>query len=116
MFALTTLQVENFEESLEFYHKKLNLPIICKFSTADGMNIAMLGEENNVHLEIIGTGKVPEHPDNGISVGFRIENVEAFIESLGVEAIGPVCPNPKTKFYFIHDPNGYRIQLLEVNI
>lgn len=116
MFALTTLQVKDFERSLDFYHNILKLPIICKFATADGMNIAMLGEENNVHLEIIGTGNAPEHPDNGISIGFRIENVEDFIESLNVDAIGPICPNPKTRFYFIHDPDGYRVQLLEANI
>lgn len=45
-----------------------------------------------------------------------MENAENFIKTLGVEAIGPIMPNPKTKFYFIHDPDGYRVQLLEQNI
>lgn len=116
MFAHVTLPIKDYEKSLNFYHNELHLPIVCEFKTPDGIKIAMLGEENGVHLEIIENGNVSDLPDNGISVGFKIENTEAFIENLGVEAIYPICPNPKTKFYFIHDPDGYRVQLMEANI
>jgi len=26
---------------------------------------------------------------------------------------GPIQPNPQTKFFFVLDPNGYRIQFVE---
>lgn len=113
-YALTTLQVQDLEKSLEFYTGTLGLPLICRFEGKGGVPIAMVGEEKGAHLELIGTGRpAPEQPGNGISIGFYVEDAQALIEELKVRAEGPISPNPALRFFFIQDPDGYRIQLLE---
>ncbi len=106
----TTIHAQDFEKSLEFYTEIIGLPIISRFGTPD-RPIAMLGKADSAHLEIIGDGKGPV--DLPISIGFATDDAEATARSITDDYIGPIQPNPRVKFCFIRDPDGYTVQLVQ---
>lgn len=120
-FHLTTLHVTNFEKSLDFYHNILGLEIIEQFTTPTGTTIAMLGDKTQAHLELIAM----DHADSqdlgkGMSIGFQVEDAAGMIDTIKTKITGavkgPLSPAPHVTMYFISDPDGYQVQLLEYKI
>ena len=116
-FCWVTLPVKDFKKSLDFYHGLLGLPIASQLE-GNGMEMAMLGEENQPKVEIIF---FPDHRSkefaSDISVGIAVESIDLTIEFLRKNNIpiarGPISPNPTIQFIYIKDPNGYEVQLVE---
>lgn len=116
-FCWVTLKVSNMKNSLWFYHELLGLPINSRHS-GDGNDIAMLGEENQSKIELIAnTNTVNINPSTSISVGILVDSLEETLEFLSSKQIktirGPIIINPHTRFAFVHDPDGYEVQLVE---
>ena len=81
------------------------------------MEIAFLGEGEtlveliqNDNLENIELGK-------DISIGFGVESLDKtmeFVRDKGIEIhSGPFQPNPSTRYFYVQDPNGLKIQFIE---
>jgi lactoylglutathione lyase len=109
--------VKNMEESLKFYKEIAGLTIERKFQAGPGIEIAFLGDGetkveliHNTNLEEINLGK-------DISLGFQVNSVDemmTFVKEKGVDIhSGPFQPNPNIKYFYILDPNGLKIQLVE---
>ena len=114
-FNLATIHVSDFDASLHFYHDLLGLPIVRKFQGGSGP-IAMLGQENQPQLELVGFGKPEGQVGAGLSIGFAVDNLDetmARLEGQVPPFKGPVSPNPHVRFAFTADPDGYTVQLLE---
>ncbi|GGN94842.1 VOC family protein [Saccharibacillus kuerlensis] len=111
-----TLRVRDIEDSLEFYHNILGLPINRRFESR-GKQIAMLGTQEQPKIELIQGSEIMVMPENGISVGFEVESLDAAIEELNSKGIpivrGPISPNPHLRFFYILDPDGFEVQLAE---
>ena len=117
-FCWVTLHVGNLEKSLSFYHDLLGLPINSRYS-GNGVEMAMLGEENQPKIELLHSTddqKKPVHAD--ISIGIAVESLESTMTYLNSNQIkivrGPIAPNNFVRFIFIHDPDGYEVQLVEM--
>ncbi len=107
--VLTTIHVSDFEKSLAFYTEKIGLPLIRRFDSPNGP-IAMLGDPESAHLELIGDGKGPV--DIPLSIGFLAEDPEAVAKDIaGDDYIGPIHAGPEVVFCFVRDPDGYVVQL-----
>lgn len=116
-FCWVTLKVSNLDNSLKFYNEILGLPINSRHS-GNGIELAMLGEESQPKIELIAnanTGNI--NPGSSISVGILVDSLKETVEFLKnkqIEVIrGPIIINPNTQFAFIHDPDGYEVQLVE---
>ena len=52
-----------------------------------------------------------------MSIGLFVESQEIAMENMkknNIEIIrGPIAPNSSVSFFFVNDPNGYEIQLVE---
>ncbi len=116
-FCWTTLMVNNMEESLKFYQEIVGLEIERRFNAGPGTEITFLGD-GETKVELICNEK-----NNGvnlgedISLGFEVKSVEAMMANLKEKGIaihsGPFQPNPHTKFFYVLDPNGLKIQFVE---
>lgn len=111
-----TVSVSDMKQSLLFYHEILELPIMQRFSPKDGVEIVFLGE-GDAKIELIW---VKEHKNislgQDISIGLRVESAEQKREELldkKVEVGSILSPNPHTRFFYVHDPDGLKIQLFE---
>ena len=113
----TSIHVKNMEESLAFYTTALKMTISSRISPMEGMEIVFLGDGEtklelmyNTHIKDISYG-------NHVSTGFLIDSVDdymTYLKEQNIEVVdGPYAPGPHVKFFFVEDPNGYRIQLVE---
>lgn len=114
-FTWTTIRVRDLDQSLAFYHDLLGLPIQERFGPP-GHEIAMLGPEEGTRLELIAAGEdLPSPPAPTLTLGFAPEDMGQLLAALEARAIPtrPMSPNPSLQFYFLDDPDGYTVQLVE---
>lgn len=116
-FCWCTIRVNNMEESIKFYQEIVKLSINKRYTTEVRKEICFLGD-GETKLELIYD---PSHKatsnSEGISLGFEVDSVEEminFIKEKGLEIDkGPIQPNPHIKFFYVKDPNGFKIQFVE---
>lgn len=117
-FCWVTLNVDNMEQSLAFYHDLLGLNICSRFSAGEVVEIAMLGEPDKPKIELMCNKRnKTTNRGTGISIGFEVDSLEqamAYVQSNQIPVTkGPFSPSPMTRFFFVNDPNGIEIQLVE---
>ena len=115
-FCWVTLRVENMEKSLEFYQGVLGLPVSSRHSGV-GTEIVMLGEDGMPKVELFCSGeKIYGDKGKGVSIGFEVPSLDKSLEEMKKKNFtikGPFFPNSHVGFFFISDPDGYEIQLVE---
>lgn len=116
-FCWTTLTVKNMEESLKFYQEIVGLPIHNRFQAGPGIEIVFLGD-GETKVELIHNENIKEvNMGQSISIGFQVDSLNdmmSFVKERGVEIhSGPFQPNPNTRFFFVLDPNGLKVQFVE---
>lgn len=116
-FCWATLNVNNMEESLEFYEEIIGLTVNRRFNTGHGMEIAFLGD-GETQVELICNDACKEvNIGQDISLGFEVKSVTEMIDFVKSKSIDvanePFQPNPNIKFFYIKDPNGLKIQFVE---
>ena len=115
----TTLFVNDLERSMKFYMEVLGLPLNRRYQPVEGIDIAFFGEGETL-FELIERKDITgiEH-SNYVSTGFQIENVNEFINHLNEKNIeileGPFSPSSHMTFFYVEDPDGYKIQLVELS-
>ncbi|TCL62601.1 lactoylglutathione lyase [Hydrogenispora ethanolica] len=116
-FCWSTLRVKDLEESIKFYTDIVGLEVVNKFSAGPGVEIAFL-DSGETKIELICDGENRDsNVGNDISWGFEVGSLDkalALVKEKGIPVdSGPLQPNPHVKFFFIKDPNGMKIQLVE---
>lgn len=107
-FNWATINVSNMEKSLAFYQELLGLEFVRRIGhPEDEMYIIFLGEEGKTQLELIQSKTKPE-PTKTISFGFTPDNLEEILAACKDSAV----KSPGGTFWFVNDPDGYRIQLI----
>jgi lactoylglutathione lyase len=116
-FCWSTLTVRNMEESLRFYQEVVGLPLLRRFAAGPDTEIAFLGDgETKIEL-ICRAGKQAVEVGPDISWGFEVDSLDDCMAGLKEKSIpihsGPFQPNPHSRFLFVTDPNGLKIQFVE---
>ena len=119
-FCWVTFNVRNMEESLKFYQEIIGLKISERFNVGEYMEIAMLGETNGPKVELIyNKNQNVSARSEGISIGFEVKSLDEAMELLKSKSIPikrwPVSPLPSSRFFFIDEPNGIEVQIVQHN-
>ena len=116
-FCWCTLSVSNLEESIQFYHEIVGLPIGRRLSAWPDISICFMGEGRD-EIELLHDPRYkPSSQIEGITVAFEVDSTAEkiqFLKEKGIEIeSGPFQPNPHIRFFNVRDPNGLRIQFVE---
>ncbi|MCR3761328.1 VOC family protein [Clostridium felsineum] len=119
-FCWITLTVKNMEESLKFYHDIIGLKIAERFNVGSDREIVMLGNADGTKIELVcnKTESISAKAE-GLSIGFQVKSLDYAMKLLKDNNIpikrGPISPVPSSKFFFVDDPNGIEIQIIQNN-
>lgn len=115
-FKWTTIQVTSLDNSLKFYKDLLGMKI-ARVIEGGNHSIVMLGEDDDAKIELIPISTAcRENLGNGVSIGLAFKNIDDLVEKIkskGMPIVGPIAPIPGIRFFFVNDPDGYTIQLLD---
>ena len=113
---LTTIHVEDIEKSIDFYENILGLEEVKRINPRPGVEISFLQDEGGT-IELIAGEEITADSNAGISIGFKVEDMEATIAELkdqGIELLsGPIETPNGVKLAFIADPDGVEIEFIE---
>lgn len=116
-FAHVTINVKNMNESLKFYEEIVGLPVVNRFTAGPNMEIVFLGQGETLVELILDSSNENITIGSDISIGFAVDSLDdtmAFIKDKGIEIkSGPFQPNPNTRFFFVEDPNGLKVQFIQ---
>lgn len=116
-FCWCTIHVNNMEESLKFYKEIVGLKENTRFKAGPGMEIAFLGEDETKIELIYDEENSRVNIGQDVSLGFQVDSLDEmmkFVKEKGIDIYsGPFQPNSQTKFFFVLDPNGLKIQFVE---
>lgn len=116
-FCWTTLTVANLEASLSFYTEVVGLSVDRRMKPSPEMELVFLGS-GETKLELIRDSRAQAASMGGaISIGFEVESMDRLAETLKARGLaihsGPFQPNPHTRFLFVLDPDGLKVQFVE---
>ena len=115
-FQWTTIQVTNLDNSLKFYKDLLGMKI-ARVIEGGNHQIVMLGEDDDANIELIPISTASkENLGNGVSIGIAFKQLDDLVEKIkskNIPVVGPITPMPDIRFFFVNDPDGYTIQLLD---
>ncbi|MGN1032479.1 MAG: VOC family protein [Intestinibacter sp.] len=117
-YSHTTIIVSDIEKSIAFYQEVAGLKVQRKFSAGENKILAFLADkEGDTEVELIQDTSEKPYSGSGISLGFQVEDVKAYLEkmkSMGYETTDIISPNPMTHFFYVSDPDGLKIQLIQM--
>ena len=116
-YSHTTIMVSDIEKSIEFYKEVAGLELQRKFSAGEKTLAFLADKEGDTEIELIQDSSEKPYSGSGISLGFQVEDVKAYLEkmkSMGYETTDIISPNPMTHFFYINDPDGLKIQLIQM--
>jgi len=116
-FRHITLTVKDLDASVRFYTEVAGLPVDRRFQAEPGTEIAFLGS-GETKLELICDKSQPDAViGNGVSIGFEVEDLAERLENFknaNIPVISDIIqPNPRVRFFYVADPDGFRVQFLE---
>ncbi|MFT9055649.1 MAG: VOC family protein [Ethanoligenens sp.] len=116
-FCWSTLYVKDLDESVQFYQKEIGLDLLRRFKEGKQVEIAFLGD-GTTQLELIhDTSRPGGEVGKDISWGFAVESLDKTFDKMkasGAKILcDPVQPAPHVRFFFMEDPNGFKIQIVQ---
>lgn len=116
-FTFATIHVSDLEQSIRFYEDVVDMKVARRFPAGPNMEIAFM-DTGAAEIELIcDKGAEPPVYGEWPSFGLSVDSLDQAMEGMkakGIEIVGgPFQPNPHTRFFFIHDPDGVNLQIIE---
>ncbi len=109
-----TIHTRDQEKSIEFYRDVLKMHIAGDMRPGKPI-VFMESEEAGLQIELI---QDPDHAysGSGISLGYKVADVDAArneMKEAGLDPSDIISPAPGVRFFFIKDPDGVEIEVIE---
>jgi lactoylglutathione lyase len=116
-FCWVTIAVQDIEKSKRFYTDIVGLPIDRVMKPSETMELVFLGDETTKVELLYDANHKGRDFGKDISIGFEVEELEAFMDKLKKSGIGilsgPHQPGPRIRFIYVLDPDGVKVQFIE---
>lgn len=115
--GFVTVRTADLARSIAFYEQALGFKVSRRFSPRPGMEIAFLDDGSGGQIELIQGSGEPDFAGQGISIGFRVEDVDATaaaLEAAGVEIVrGPTTLPSGVRLLGAKDPDGLELGFVQ---
>ncbi len=118
-FLWTGIYVKDLDESIAFYSELAGLRVNRRFLAGPTTEIAMMGSgvDGETQLELLADKSVTTLSyGESISIGFQIESLGGMLDEIkakGIPVFSGPAETPRSKFFYVKDPNGVVVQFLE---
>lgn len=119
-FCWCTVMVRDLEASVGFYRKVLGLGVDRRFPMPQGGELAFLsdGAAGATQVELIHDPKTAaNYEGRGISLGFEVPDLDAALGRMKADGVpiakGPFTVGGGTRFFYVKDPDGLDIQIVQ---
>lgn len=117
-FCWCKIDVIRMDESRDFYENLVGLKVTKELKPSPDVDIVFLGEGETMVELIQNKEQIAANNLEGISLGFQVKDIDEIKKKVmekGIELESEIIkPNPKTKFFYVRDPNGVQIQFVEL--
>lgn len=116
-FEFATIHVKDLETSIQFYENVVKMKVARKFEAGPNMEIAFMAD-GSAEIELIcDKGAEPPVYGQWPTLGLAVDNLDEAMEHMKAQGVeitaGPIQPNPNTRFFFIKDPDGLTLEIIE---
>lgn len=115
-FCWYTIKTKEMEKSREFYGGFLGMRAERSSSPAPGTEIVFFSDENRMEVELISKEEIPEwQGECPVTIGFRTDGFDRLLDESrekGILDLSPVRMGKDMECFFIHDPNGVKLQII----
>ena len=105
------------DESIKFYEDIVGLSIVRRSGSPQGTELCFMGDGEPLIELVCAPGRKAPGNIEGISLGFECKSLDGMMELIAEKGLkverGPFQPNPRIKFFFVKDPSGVSIQVVE---
>ena len=116
-FVWSTLMVRDLDASIHFYEEVIGWQVSSRFPAGPEIEIAFLGEGETQLDLICNKSKKDIQVGPDISWGFAVDSVEDMMDFVKGKGIaihsGPFTTGGGSKYFYIQDPNGLKLQFFE---
>lgn len=115
-----TIRVNDFEKTKEFYKNFLGMNVENEFSPDEDTSIAFFSSDNETKIEILHNKneKIDDSQNSSVSIGMTAENYDELLSEARKRNIivqEPVLLGGYLLCFFVQDPNGVKIQIIQNN-
>lgn len=108
----TILYCENWQETIIFYEKHINLPIL---TSTDWFIEFELSPTARLSIADESRASIKSNHGKGITLGFQVSDLEKTHSQLVKTGLSPTKPKQVwgAQVFYLHDPEGNRIEFWE---
>ncbi len=112
-----TVRTGDIAGSIAFWEKVLGFAVARRLSPRPGMEIAFLSDGAGGQVEFIQAAGEAAYSGQGLSLGFRVEDIEATASMLKAEGVailhGPTRMPNGVRLLGARDPNGLELGFMQ---
>ena len=115
-YVQTTIHVKELARSIRFYEDFIGLKQTRRFDAGPGEIVFLANGAGETAVELIFMPQNGPCTRQGISIGFETDDLMrdlACAKARGWDPGEVQQPNPRTKFFFVNDPDGVCVQLVQ---
>lgn len=108
------LNVNDLEESIEFYETVTELTVSRRFKAGPGEVAFLANESGGTEIELIYMPEAAKFEGKGTFICFetdKLDEMHKFVTDKGLKPSPIQLPDDGTRYFYVYDPNGVSIQL-----
>lgn len=108
------LNVNNLEESIEFYEMMTELSVDRRFKAGPGEVAFLTNNSGATEIELIYMPEAFKFQGKGMFICFQTDKLDEMHKLAVDKGLNPSAiqePGDETRYFYVYDPNGVSIQL-----
>ncbi|KGK86587.1 VOC family protein [Clostridium sp. HMP27] len=109
-----TLNVNNLEESIEFYETITELTISRRFKAGDAELAFLTNGSGETEIELLYRPQGQRFEGKGMFICFetdKLDEMHKLVQDRGLNPSPIQNPGDGTRYFYVYDPNGVSVQL-----